>query len=332
MSYHHLTIEERGLIAQYRKEGLSIRCIASLLERNPSTISRELRRNKSGSTRGFRSSLYYFPLQAHRLAQERRKNCHRKSIHHPVLLAYLTNKLCATWSPDQIAHRAKDAPCPLPSYSTIYRWINKKLLPPVSMKQLRRKGRFKRPSEKRGRFNDQGRTIKKRPWEVRSRQVMGHWEGDTVESGRYDRQRKSSACFVTLVERVSRYYIAILVPNRKRETVTKAIIQRLETFPSDLVKTITFDRGKEFAGYEEIEEALGCHTYFCDPYCAWQKGSNENSNGLLREFYPKGMDLSEVDETLLNHNLNLMNNRPRKVLKYDTPYEVLSRGFQECCT
>ena len=93
--------------------------------------------------------------------------------------------------------------------------------------------------------------------------------------------------------------------------------------PNELVKTITFDRGKEFSEYEKIERALNCNAYFCDPYCAWQKGSNENSNGLLRDFYPKGMDLSKVDENELQHHLSLMNNRPRKCLKYKTPNEVI---------
>lgn len=332
MSYHHLTIEERGLIAQYHKSRLSIRSIATLLDRSPATISRELRRNKSSSKKRQGLPFAYFPWHAHCLAKERRKNSHRTRMIHPTLQEYLERKLLETWSPDQIAHRTKDAPCMLPSCSTIYRWIHQRILPRVTMKQLRRKGRFKRPAETRGRFNDQGRNIKKRPWEVYSRQTLGHWEGDTVESGRVAHQRKSQACFVTLVERASRYYLAIPVPNRKQETVTRAIIQELEPFASDLVKTITFDRGKEFAGFKEIEEKLACNTYFCDPYCAWQKGSNENSNGLLREFYPKGMDLSLVDDHQLQIHLQLMNNRPRKVLGYETPLEVLSRAGDCCCT
>ena len=99
-----------------------------------------------------------------------------------------------------------------------------------------------------------------------------------------------------------------------------------------MVKTITFDRGKEFSGYEEIEKALNCNVYFCDPYCAWQKGTNENSNGLLREFYPKGMDLSLVNIDELNHNLELINNRPRKCLGYSTPDEIINKAYINCCT
>jgi IS30 family transposase len=118
-------------------------------------------------------------------------------------------------------------------------------------------------------------------------------------------------------------YIAIKVPNRTAEIVSQAIIKALKDFPEDMVKTITFDRGKEFGS-----------TYFCDPYCAWQKGTNENANGLLREFYPKGMDLSLDDEDELKHNLELMNNRPRKCLGYKTPNEVMNEtdSHTSCCT
>lgn len=135
------------------------------------------------------------------------------------------------------------------------------------MKNLRRKGTFKRPSEKRGKFNDGGRTIKKRPKEIYKREELGHWECDTVESGRIDHKRKSKYCFVTLAERKSIFYTAIPVPDRSEKSVTPAIINELKKFPKHLVKTITFDRSKKFPGYMEIGEKLGCKTYFCDPYC-----------------------------------------------------------------
>ena len=114
-----------------------------------------------------------------------------------------------------------------------------------------------------------------------------------------------------------------MVPSRTAKDVTPAIIEALKEYPDNLVKTITFDRGKEFSGYKEIEKELNCKTYFCDPYCAWQKGTNENTNGLLREYYPKGMDVSLVDENELKINLEKMNNRTRKCLGFKTPNEVL---------
>ena len=203
--------------------------------------------------------------------------------------------------------------------------IHDKRIPTIKMEHLRRKGHFKRPAESRGKFNvDSKHLIKKRPRDIYKRLELGHWEGDTVESGRYDHSRKSKVCFVTLAERKSRFYIAIKVPSRKSKYVTPAIINALKQFPSELVKSITFDRGKEFSGYKEIEKELNCNTYFCDPYCPWQKGTNENTNGLLREFYPKGMNLSEVDEDELTFNLFILNNRPRKCINYLTPFEVLN--------
>ena len=302
---------------------MSIRKIAAALQRSPSTISREIRRNSSNMKNSNGESKKYYPVNANKKYILRRQACHRKSKFSKETLEYVTEKINNHWSPEQIANRATELDILVPSTSTIYRLIHSKFLPKVSMNNLRRKGKFKRPAERRGKFNDKGRTINKRPKEIHKRKELGHWEADTVESGRVDRKRKSKYCFVTLAERKSRYYIAILVENRKSENVTPAIINALKDFPKELVKTITFDRGKEFSGFEKIEKALGCKTYFCDPYCAWQKGTNENSNGLLREFYPKGMSLAEVCKNELNYNLTLMNNRPRKCNNYKTPKEVL---------
>lgn len=323
MSYNHLTIEERSCIYQFMKLGMSIRKISEALKRSPSTISREIKRNSSDIEVNKGRYRRYFPIKANEKYLDRRKDCHRKTKFSEIVLDYVANKINEHWSPEQIANRNINQNIGIPSTSTIYRMIHSKKLPKTSMNNLRRKGKFKRPSETRGKFNDKGRTIRKRPKEIYKRQELGHWEADTVESGRIDHKRKSKYCFVTLAERKSRYYIAILVENRKSENVTPAIINALKEFPKDLVKTITFDRGKEFSEFEKIEEELGCKTYFCDPYCAWQKGTNENSNGLLREFYPKGMDLSKVNINELNYNLNLLNNRPRKCIDYKTPIEEL---------
>ncbi len=227
------------------------------------------------------------------------------------------------WSPEQIANRKTNEIEYIPSHSTIYRWIHKGIITKVSMKKLRRKGTFKRPSETRGKFNI-GKSIKKRPKHVYKRKEIGHWEADTVESGRFDHKRKSSYCFVTLVERKSRYCLSKQLPNRKQETVTKAIIELLNVLPSEQVKTITCDRGKEFAGYREIENTLNCDIYFADPYCSWQRGTNENTNGLLREWFPKGSDLSLTNNYELKEKLDLLNNRPRKCINYKTPIEVIN--------
>ena len=289
MSHNHLNIDERCCIYNFLNSGLSIREIAKALQRSPSTISREIKKNSH------RMSKIYYPEAAERKYHIRRKECHKHKINDNNVIEYIEEKIHLRWSPEQISHRICDNEnLNIPSTATIYRMIHDKRIPKVEMIQLRRKGHFKRPAETRGKFNvSSSRSIKKRPKDIYKRLELGHWEGDTVESSRNDHTRKSSVCFVTLAERKSRFYIAIKVPSRKECYVTPAIIEALKQFPSELVKTITFDRGKEFAGYEKIEQELHCNTYFCDPYCAWQKGTNENTNGLLREFYPKGMDLSK---------------------------------------
>lgn len=324
MSYNHLTINERAVIYKFIGEGKSVRYIASALDRSPSTISRELKRNIcSNKSR-------YLPNQAQSMYISRRVNCHKRSKINDDLKVYIEDKLKLTWSPEQISNR-KNEDLDIPSTSTIYRWIHKKQLIKGDMKKLRRKGKFKRPQEKRGRFNI-GKTIRKRPREVYKRSTYGHWEVDTVESGRFGHQRKSKFCFVTLAERKSRQYLALQVPNKSEKVVTEAIIKLLSSYPSNLVKTITCDRGKEFAGYETIEKELDCEVYFADPYCAWQRGTNENSNGLLREFYPKGMDLSKTNNNELNEKISLINNRPRKCIGYLTPNEVINDELLKCCT
>ena len=320
MNYIHLTIEERTCIYQLWLSKVSIRQIAKAINRSPSTVSRELKRNECG----YRYK--YLPHIAEKKYNERRKDCHRKIIIEIKVKEYIEARLNEQWSPEQISKRLKNQVQGCPSFSTIYRWIHKKLILKGDMTKLRRKGKFKRPAETRGRFNI-GKRISKRPKEVYKRTTIGHWEADTVESGRINHQRKSKYCFVTLAERKSRLYLVKLLPDRTSERVTEAIIELLSQFPKHLVKTITCDRGKEFAKYAEIEQRLSCDMYFADPYCAWQKGTNENSNGLLREYYPKGMDLSLANDHEVSNVLKKLNNRPRKYIDFNTPLEVINEYY-----
>ena len=329
MDYYHLNIHERTAIMQLHSSGVSIRGIAGSLGRSPSTISRELKRNSSHSGQDYQISRYN-SCAAQQYYEQRKGRCGRKRINDGALLSYIKGKIEEHWSPDEIRGRG-NADMKIPSVSTIYRMIHEKRLGTITMKKLRRKGHFKRPAETRGKFNDGGRTIRKRDRSVYKRKELGHWEGDTIISGKDDRKPKSKVCFVTLVERKARFYLAVKVPDRTASSVTPAIIDALKDYPDDLIKTITFDRGKEFSGYEEVEIALNCQTYFCDPYCAWQKGTNENTNGLLREFYPKGMDLSLVSDEDLKEKVDLLNNRPRKCLGYQTPAEVFNSTHMKCC-
>ena len=181
--------------------------------------------------------------------------------------------------------------------------------------------------ETRGKYT-KGKSIRKRDKSVYKRDIAGHWEADTVVSG----LGKSKACFVTLAERKTRYYVAMKLPDKKASTVENGIVELLSAFPSQLVKSITCDRGAEFANWAAIEQRLNCDVYFADPYCAWQKGSNENSNGLLREFYPKGRNLSRVAPATLKRNLALINARPRKVLNFRSAQFLWDLELLNCCT
>lgn len=217
MNYNHLTINERACVYQFKELGMSMRQIAKALNRNVSTISRELKRNYCGK------KYKYLPHVADKKYNVRRKKCHRKTNINKEIKKYIESKIEINWSPDQIINYKDDKPSNMPSLSTIYRWINLGYLIKGNKSKLRRKGKFKRPAETRGRFNI-GKTIQKRPKEIYKRNELGHWEADTVVSGRIHGKVLSSGCFVTLAERKSRLFICKHIPNRKEETVTKELL------------------------------------------------------------------------------------------------------------
>ena len=321
MNYKHLSIEERSCIRKYYVDGLSYREIARLIGRNVSTVSRELRRN--------RTHMYdvptYYPHTAQKKYLLRRSYCHRGMFWDQEVIAYIEDRLKETWSPEQIA--CTPSAVRVPSWRTIYRWLYEKYLLNGNLKVLRRKGKSHGIKETRGKYA-KGKSIRRRDKAVYRRAEAGHWEADTVVSG----LGKSSACFVTLAERKTRFYMAMKLPDKKAATVEDGIVKMLSQFPDQLVKTITCDRGSEFANWANIEKRLHCEVYFADPYCAWQKGSNENSNGLLREFYPKGRNLSRVAPATLQRNLALINARPRKVLNFHSAQDLWHLELANCCT
>lgn len=321
MNYNHLTIEERCCIREFYKKGKSYREIARLIGRDVSTVSREINRN--------RTHMYdvptYYPHTAQKKYLYRRRFCHRGMFGNEELIKYIEEKLLLTWSPEQIANTPYGLK--IPSFKTIYRWLYEGYLVNGNLKVLRKKGKTRKRLGNGGRFTT-GKSIRKRDKSVFKRKEVGHWEVDTVVSG----QGKSRACFATLAERKTRYYIAIWIPDRKAATMEEAIVKALSQYPKEMVKSITCDRGSEFGNWREIEERLDCDMYFADPYCAWQKGTNENSNGLLREFYPKGRNLSHVGEKGLKKNLALINARPKKVLNYRSPADLFELELKKCCT
>lgn len=321
MRYIHLTIEERTSIAHLHKQGVSLRQIAITIGRNVSTIKRELDRNYTPNKKGDND---YYPYSSQKRYEERKSEAHN-IIQFPLeVIQIIEQRIKETWSPEQIAAYYKNNG--FPCYKTIYKWINEGIIINGNKSLLRRKGKGGW-YETRGKQN-RGKSIRKRDKRIYKRADYGHWELDTVVSG----LGKSKSCFITLVERKSRFYKAIKSPNRHADVVARLIIDYLKQYPSELVKTITTDNGKEFAEWEQIEKELNCEVYFCDTFCAWQKGSNENSNGLLREFFPKSYNLSRYTQVYIDKKVNLINNRPRKCNNWISPSKLMSEAISECCT
>lgn len=305
MSYHHLSTFDRARIQLLNSLGYSTRKIGTELGRHHSSIARELARN---TTKG-----YYQAEDAQHQYRQRRSCSKPYGKCDKVIVDVITEKLCLTWSPEQITNTVVLGKL---SFKTIYNWIYQGKIS-VGEKVLRHKGKRHQPAEKRGKFAI-GMSISERPKEVKSRQAFGHWELDTMVSSR----GKSKGCFATFVERKSRLYTAIKIPDRTANSMENAINYLWNVLPLGSFKSATTDRGKEFACYAAIKEKLGLNLYFADAYCSWQRGSNENSNGLLREFYPKKTDLSRVHEHDLMGKLFLINSRPRKCLDWKSPIDV----------
>lgn len=320
MSYYHLTVKERVCILSCLQYGISQAGIARRLGRSPSTISREVQRGQAVWGGG------YHDLSAdHRAQQRRHRARHRRRANLPRLVSYVHAKLEACWPPEVIAARVRqdypDQPGMRISAEQIYQWVFADARRGGDLytglrrchKRRRRQGRLTRA--KRGII---GRvSIDLRPAEVADRSRFGDWEGDTIEG------RKSTGLIATHIERKSGYLIAAKLPGKQAEILAQETIAAFKPLPKRLRKTMTYDNGTEFAQFKKIEKATGFSVYFAKPYAPWQRGCNENANGLLRQFFPKGCDLRQVDQTQVNDAANSLNNRPRKRLGYRTPNEVL---------
>jgi len=323
MSYHHLNQNERYLIGHLHSYGRSIRQIAKELQRAPGTVSRELKRNQLPSF-----GTYHGP-DAHRRAQRRRSEAHRLScLDHGPLSQYVATRLRWRWSPQQIVgwlrrHYPNDVAMRI-SHETIYQWIYLQRQLGSDMYQCLRSGRaFRRKHLKnrgiRGRIP--GRVgIEHRPEIVEDRQRFGDWESDTMQG------TKGTGGLVTHVERRSRYLVAGLAKDGQAKTFNEATIRVFSSVPRVLRHTMTADNGSEFTQFKTLEQKLGVKVYFANPYSAWERGTNENTNGLLRQFFPKGMAFDRVTDEQVAKAVSLLNNRPRKCLGYRTPKEVLPRG------
>ena len=317
MPYRHLTPHEREVIGQMASAGESLAAIGAVVNRHKSTISREIRRNSVSLGEGV--GRLYLAFEAQHLAQRRRHDAQRKlKLDDERLRERVHQYLRQAWSPEQITKVLKQEDRQL-SHETIYAHIQRDFHAGGKLYRFlrrRHRERCKRCSHRRSRIV--GRvSIHERPKEVEQRIEPGHWEGDTLlgPGGR----------IVTLVERVSRYLIAIKVADGRSATVIQAIRGRLRRLPADLRRTLTTDNGSEFSEHWRLRKRLGLAVYFADPHSPWQRGSNENANGLLRQFIPKGSDLRELSRQRLAQMVKLLNNRPRKVLNYQTPATVLRK-------
>ncbi|CAN7562352.1 IS30 family transposase [Variovorax sp. LjRoot178] len=318
-----LTMAEREEISRAMVAGFSIRTLAMLLGRAPSTVSREIKRNGGqGCYRATRAD------QAAWDRAHRPKSC--KLAENQALARIVTDKLQRQWSPEQIAGWLKhtypcDENCHV-SHETIYRSLfiqargalKKELLQHLRRTRgMRRSRHYTQKTDNHGRILDTV-SISERPATVEDRAVPGHWEGDLLFGG-------TSSQIATLVERQTRYVMLVKLGGTDTETVVNALIKNARKLPQELYKSLTWDRGKEMAAHKRFSLATDIQVYFCDPHNPWQRGTNENTNGLLRQYFPKGIDLSSHSQAKLNAVARQLNERPRKTLDFHTPAEMFSQ-------
>ena len=319
-SYTHFTLSERNCLQQLLSEGKSYREIAKILDRSPSTISREVKRNFS------KTKKRYNAWRATTLYIIRRRKCIKNHVIQPdtEMYLYITNCFEMYWSPEIIANKCKEKGFNICT-STIYRALKEKRIIGFSRKtHLRRRGKRRVSDRKKCTTIHPTHTIHDRPKIVELKKRFGDFEGDTVYGG------VGKGCIVTFVDRKSKLLVATLAPNREKETIRAAFLKAFSLMEFDIPKrTITLDNGSEFADFLNIEQDLGTTIYFADPHSPWQRGLNENTNDLLRFFFPKGTNFLKVSEEELQNVVHLINSRPRKCLGYLSPLELLSK---KCCT
>jgi len=323
MKFVHLSSEEREEISLAWDKGKGIREIARILNRSGSTVSREIKRN-SDSQSLYR--LIYADKKSRQRAQIPKRPC---KLANPALWKVVKGYLDQKWSPEQIAFSLKkEYPKDMSmqvSYETIYRTVHimprgslkKEIL--SSLRQGHKRRHHKRPSgDKRGQLTDM-MLIKDRPKEVESRKIPGHWEGDLIKG------KRNGSAIGTIVERKSRFLSLVEIKNLDAPSVCTAFAKQMNLIPKKVRKTLTYDRGKELADHKNLAKSAKIKVYFADPHSPWQRATCENTNGLLRQYFPKGMDLNKVTRKELNRVAMQMNTRPRKGLGWKTPLEVIQQ-------
>lgn len=318
--YKHLTLAERDRMMEMLFEGRKQSEIARELGRDKGTISRELKRNASPEYKK------YLSHRAHERADKRRiKASRRERLKDEDLRRYVKEKLILGWSPELIAGRIKTELVGIAiSHEAIYQYIydsktpgREELIKCLIRAHRKRKKKGIGRKQKRTKIPDRI-SIEERPASVETRQEIGHWEGDSVVS------RKSKEALNSLAERKSRLVFITKLPRKGAKETRDAVIGRLKVLPEHARKTLTLDNGTENTRHKEITEAIGTRCYFAHPYASWERGTNENINGLIRWYLPKGTDFSKITEEQVARIEWLINNRPRKCLGFKTPYEIAS--------
>lgn len=317
--YVHFAFAERKRIHELWLQTHNIRFIARALKRSPSSISRELSRHKHNNG--------YEPVRAQGHAKVLSKKARRgQKMKVPELALFVKNGLQEGWSPEQIAGRLTydfpGSPEMQISRQGIYNWLAQDKKAGGKWYQHLRLGKRRRHNLTKGvrRADISNRqNISARPQSVESRRHFGDWEADTV------RGKLNSGHIATLVDRRSRYTVIAKLEKNRAHCFNEAVIARLKKDAWLPIRTITADNGPEFARHKELGDELGASIYFADPYSSWQRGTNENTNGLIRQYLPKGMDFRTVTSERIALVENLLNNRPRKTLNYRTPYEVMAK-------
>ena len=321
--YRQLTEAERYTLSILKREGRSFRSIARSLQRNPSTISREIRRNATVAPN--RPNPLYVPSKAQEHANGRRRRS-RQVKHHPPTVYERVEEILAQeqWSPEQIANQLLERHGVQISHMTIYRhvrWNQRK--GGVLFRELRQGGKRRRKRtfgpEYRGKLGGKP-MIDSRPAAIELRQEIGHWEGDTVMGTSGER-----ACLLTLVERSTGFAVVVKLPHRTVLAVNRAATSVIQSSGLPF-KTITWDNGTEFHGYRALENAAGVACYFAYPHHPWERGSNENFNGLLRQYFPKRRSLAKVRQADCDRVAAKLNNRPRKRHGFQTPAQRLKQS------
>jgi IS30 family transposase len=318
-----LSLQERETIRDLNAAGASVRSIAAVLQRSPSTVSREITRNGH-------PGVGYQPYAAQRQAASRRARPKiAKLAGESDLSNYVKEKLLIRWSPEQISHTLvdefPDKPEMRVSPETIYQalyiqargGLKREVATALRTGRARRKP-HKDPQQRQSRFVDPMVMISERPPQIEDRAVPGHWEGDLITGA------NNQSAIATLVERTTRYVMLVHLPgDHTAETVRDGLINTMSTLPAHLRGSLTWDQGAEMAAHKSFSLATDMDVYFCDPASPWQRGSNENTNGLLRQYFPKGTDLSVYGPEDLEHVAQELNGRPRKTLDWKTPAERL---------